>query len=350
MSAPLPIHLITGLLGSGKTTCLKQLIKQKPNTENWLILINEFGEVDIDTPQLQSQNHDNIQLKSIAGGCVCCSAQIGLVATLQQLLSTKNQFDRIFIEPTGLGHPAKIVDTLLKTTFPQALALQKIICLITPQQLTIERWKKSNVMRDLVTLADCILLNKTDLAEAENINEANQILQNLYPPKAEIQKTQFGQIDLKNILQSRPVQKFTVLSSSLVDIEFSTEHQQQLNQEQKAYYSKIPGILEAYSSQNRQGQTLSIGWIWEANTQFNRVKLKAIFNEIASYLLRAKGLLKTGNEWQLLNWSENQFDLSDIAWRNDSRLEILFLQDIDIPVDFIVDLENKLTNCIHNIK
>ena len=140
----LPTHLITGLLGSGKTTTLRQLLQQKPAHERWGIIINEFGEVDIDAATLQSQDSNDAVL-SVTGGCVCCSAQHGLTQAINQLLveSKENPISRLFIEPTGLGHPAKIIDTLRQSPFVPPLTLQPIICVITPQQLTPLRWQKS---------------------------------------------------------------------------------------------------------------------------------------------------------------------------------------------------------------
>ena len=68
----------------------------------------------------------------------------------------------------------------------------------------------------------------------------------------------------------------------------------------------------------------SIGWTWPVNTQFNRTKLKAFFEQPQLNINRAKGIIKTGKEWQLLQWADNQLSLSDIAWRQDSRLELFF--------------------------
>lgn len=185
---PLPVHLITGLLGSGKTTALTHLLSQKPPEENWGFIINEFGNIDIDAATL-SQANSNRQVLSIAGGCVCCTAQHGLKQAINQILKQQqpNQaLTRLWIEPTGLGHPAKIIDTLTRETFIQAIELQKVVCVITPHQLTPERWQKSAVMRDLVTLSDIILLNKTDLSQSEETQQAQQLLSHLYPPKLEI--------------------------------------------------------------------------------------------------------------------------------------------------------------------
>lgn len=353
----LPTHLITGLLGSGKTTTLRQLLLQKPAHERWGIIINEFGEVDIDVATLQSQESNDAVL-SVSGGCVCCSAQYGLTQAINQLLaeSKESPISRLFIEPTGLGHPAKIIDTLTQSSFVRPLSLQPILCVITPQQLTPLRWQKSTVMRDLVTLADIILLNKIDLSSADQQCTALELMHNSYPPKTQIKSTQQGMIPLTEILGSkqsnddRNVHSFTILNSN----EGFISHQKQTIQTSKAVESSLPGISQCLVQVASDTSELSsVGWIFDPKIQFNRIKLKTFFTVIAPILARGKGLLKTGNEWQLVNWSDGELNFQDIAWRQDSRLELLFNDTTNNTTNSLKNhkaIENQLLNCISKTK
>ncbi|EPG3354923.1 CobW family GTP-binding protein [Klebsiella pneumoniae] len=101
-------NLITGFLGSGKTTSILHLLAQKPADEKWAVLVNEFGEVGIDGALLADSG---ALLKEIPGGCMCCvnglPMQVGLNTLLRQ-----GKPDRLLIEPTGLGHPKQILDIL----------------------------------------------------------------------------------------------------------------------------------------------------------------------------------------------------------------------------------------------
>lgn len=345
MPAALPVHLITGLLGSGKTTCISQLIKQQPAHENWAILINEFGEVDIDSHLLTSQQNKNLSIHPIAGGCICCTAQIALTRAVNELLKNQPNLDRIFIEPTGLGHPAKVIDSLQTDHFVRPLSLQKVVCIISPQQLTKQRWNKSAVMRDLVHLADIIVLNKIDTSTQQALAESNQILNKCYPPKEEVIQADYAKVELAQLTSRRPDKQFTILNTSP-----STLHQQQTDQCQLNCPSTLPGTEHCYASQNAK-QVLSIGWIWDSNVQFNRTQLKQFFSEFNRHLVRAKGILKTGNEWQLLQWSDNQLSLEDMAWRQDSRLELIFkeLDENENPaVCSIEQIEQQLNETIHS--
>jgi len=343
-STPLPVHLITGLLGSGKTTTVKHLLTQKPENERWGILINEFGDIDIDVASLQSNASEQVSLKQVSGGCVCCTAQLSLVEAINQLLtqnSNSNQpLDRLLIEPTGLGHPAKIIDTLKHTTFKQPLALQAIVCVITPKQLTETRWQKSAVMRDLVTLADIVVLNQTDLSSESQQACSNAILENLYPSKSQVIHSRFGAVPLNTLMQAHTPAPFVFLAGL-------DEHHNQMVSESNEHASTIANTQACQVSTNAQQNIISVGWVWPASLQFNRVKLKTFFATLAPKLNRAKGLLKTGNEWQLINWTEQQLQFSDIAWRQDSRLELLIKPKIQLNFNDLKYIEAQLLNCIH---
>ncbi len=106
-------NLITGFLGSGKTTSILHLLAQKPADEKWAVLVNEFGEVGIDGALLADSG---ALLKEIPGGCMCCvnglPMQVGLNTLLRQ-----GKPDRLLIEPTGLGHPKQILDILTAAVY-----------------------------------------------------------------------------------------------------------------------------------------------------------------------------------------------------------------------------------------
>ncbi|MBN2647961.1 MAG: GTP-binding protein [Thiotrichales bacterium] len=317
----IPVYLITGLLGSGKTTCLRHLLTQKPDDEQWGVLVNEFGEIDIDGATLAET--PNLHLYRVSGGCLCCTAQWNLSQALTQL--SQVPLDRLFIEPTGLGHPSKILDTL--SQFPN-LQRQRTLCVITPKQLTQERWEKSAVMRDLVTLADQILLNKVDLSTpSERANSQALLAKHAVYPL--IQSTEFARINLLELLRPLPKAppfRFQIAPAfRLQSPEMPHAHQLQ------AWSSALPAVEQAWAQYQPETETLlAIGWQWSPQAQFNRVALKAWFALFGKSILRAKGLLRTGNEWQLLNYSEGQLTLEPIAWRKDSRLECLF--DTETPV------------------
>lgn len=340
-SQALPVHLISGLLGSGKTSCLIDLIKQKPLNEQWLIIINEFGDIDIDKAQISSFDDNNIYSAAVAGGCICCSAQLNLQqALIEQLQQHQHKIDRIFIEPTGLGHPAKIIDTLQKTPWPCELVLGRSVCLTNAEQLTEQNWQKSAVLRDLITLADIIVINKTDLAVEDDIKHCATFIGQLYPGKPTLIKSQFGKLDLAVICEKKTPQPLQILAAK-------DEHTKSLQQlKRSGFDSLISNTEQCFVQTDTANNLFSIGWQWTNKNQFNRVALKQFFANYAAHLLRAKGLIKTGNEWQLLNLSDGVLQFDDIAWRADSRLQLIFNSESENPIN-LRTLENDLQACLY---
>lgn len=334
-ASSLPVTLITGLLGSGKTTTLLNLLKQRPADEKWGVLVNEFGEIDIDGALIEAQQPET-PLSKVSGGCICCTAQIGLVQGLNRLLADAPDLTRLFIEPTGLGHPAQIIDTLKTGQFARPLQLQQTLCILNPCHVTPERWQKSAVMRDLVTLADWIIFNHTDTCPEAQIEFASQHLQSLYPPKTQIIATQFGQLtteQAEQVLSSiSNAASFRLLSATP---HLTGEHcETTISQE-----CTLPGCLEQVVQP--QPPHFAVGWRFNPQAQFNRVALKPFIESLWPQLVRAKGLIRTGKNWQLLQWQDRQLKLSDIAWRQDSRLELIF----DAPPN-LAELEAELAKCI----
>ncbi len=121
--ATTPVHLLAGFLGTGKTTTLLHLLAQRPATEKWAVIVNEFGEIGIDGVVLQQQD---IEVREISGGCLCCTTGPQLPVTVTRLLRD-HQPDRLFIETSGLAHLATLVDQLKRPPLGNALAIRLMI-------------------------------------------------------------------------------------------------------------------------------------------------------------------------------------------------------------------------------
>lgn len=151
------VNLITGFLGSGKTTTLRHLLAHKPDGERWAVLVNEFGEIGIDGALLAEAG---AVLKEIPGGCMCCVNGLPMQVGLNMLLKSKP--DRLLIEPTGLGHPRQILDMLTAEVYQPWIDLRATLCLIDPRQLADARVVENENFRDQLAAADIIVANKQD--------------------------------------------------------------------------------------------------------------------------------------------------------------------------------------------
>ena len=95
----IPVNIISGFLGSGKTTAIIKLLKEKTASEKWAVIINEFGKISIDGQTLRSSS-DAGSVFDIAGGCICCSAKGHFQENLEKIIQSGN-FSRIIVEPSG---------------------------------------------------------------------------------------------------------------------------------------------------------------------------------------------------------------------------------------------------------
>ncbi len=177
----IPIHVITGFLGSGKTRLLNQLLGQA-GMRNTAIIVNEFGEISIDHLLVQASTEDIMRL---AGGCLCCSVRTDLVKTLEQLFAKQQNndayhFSQVVIETSGLADPAPILRTLLDDAFVTAhFRLENVVTTVDTVYGT-EHLKDYEESVKQAALAHHLILTKTDLPQAD-VNSLLPRLKQLNP-------------------------------------------------------------------------------------------------------------------------------------------------------------------------
>jgi len=161
----IPISILTGFLGSGKTTILGHLLRQRGFSRT-AVIINEFGEVGLDHELVEASEDSFIELTT---GCLCCKIRTDLAQTLQDLLQRRDAgkcspFDRIVIETSGLAAPAPILQTLMTdTSIAGRLVLGGVVATVdtVTGAGTLQR---EDISQKQVALADKIVLTKLDLS------------------------------------------------------------------------------------------------------------------------------------------------------------------------------------------
>jgi G3E family GTPase len=161
----LPTTVLTGFLGSGKTTMLRHLLRQ-PEFSRTAVVINEFGEVGLDHELIEASEDSLIELQT---GCLCCKIRSDLAQTLGDLLRRRDDgrcapFDRIVIETSGLANPAPILQTLMTdATIAGRLVLGGVVTTVdaVTGAGTLDR---EGISQKQVAVADRIVLTKLDLA------------------------------------------------------------------------------------------------------------------------------------------------------------------------------------------
>ena len=166
----IPLTLISGYLGTGKTTLINQLLRT--TKKKIALLVNDFGDVNIDESLIESRTDS---LLSIAGGCVCCSYGNELIETLESMNSSEIQPDHIVLEASGIALPSKIIQTVSLMYF---LSFHGTVLLADASriQAQLNDVYISDTIRLQIQEHDLLVLNKTDLIGEEDLSNCMDVL------------------------------------------------------------------------------------------------------------------------------------------------------------------------------
>lgn len=168
----IPILLVTGFLGSGKTTFINDLLIAE-HSKRIAAIVNDFGAINIDEALLKSATDEVIGLKN---GCICCSLQGDLLRTLKQVLAGAKP-ELIVIEASGVADPQGIIDALMDPILWPAVSLDSVVCIVdTPDVLLNAQRVADPLWRTQVKAADIVQLSKVDVMAPDNLCKVTEQL------------------------------------------------------------------------------------------------------------------------------------------------------------------------------
>lgn len=290
----IPAHVVAGPLGVGKTTTLLSLFRHRPPGERWAVVVNEFGRVGIDGAVLADDGA--VAVKEIAGGCVCCVAGPALRTALVQILRQQRP-DRLFVEPTGLAHPAAIVDLLRSPGLVEHVEARGVIVLLDPRRLR----PADPLFRDLVAAADVLVGHRADECSDEQLDAFRAFAASLWPPPAQV------------VVASHGALPASVLGAIALD------------------RPRPPGLHPLPALQEH-------GLVWPPEVVFDADGLVRALQGLVrpggvlpAGVERAKGLFHTTRGWWLVHAGVDRIATEPVGWRRDSRVELISAGPIDGP-------------------
>lgn len=178
-----PVTVITGFLGSGKTTLVNHILVNRQGLRA-AVLVNDLGDVNIDGELIAGIGEGVVELSN---GCICCSLNNDLMDSLVQILERSQPIDHLIIETSGVSDPIPVAMTVLGAPFQKALRLDGIIAVVDAEHFG-HGVSNNDTAHSQIAHADMVLLNKCDLVKPARSAEVDRSIQAL-SPRARILRT-----------------------------------------------------------------------------------------------------------------------------------------------------------------
>ncbi|NRG17270.1 GTP-binding protein [Rhizobiales bacterium] len=212
----IPVTVLTGYLGAGKTTLMNRILTENHGTR-YAVIVNEFGEIGIDNDLLVESDEEIFEMNN---GCICCTVRGDLIRTVENLMKRKGSFDAILVETTGVADPAPVAQTFFMDDDVREKARLDSVVTVVDSRHVLKRLEDTEEAEDQIAFADVILLNKTDLVTADELKAVEDRIHSINP-YAVLHRTERCGIDLKAVLNRGAFDLDRILS---LDPQFLEDH------------------------------------------------------------------------------------------------------------------------------
>ena len=312
----IPTNIITGFLGAGKTSAILHLLKQKPAKERWAVLVNEFGEIGVDGSFFEGQHAESsgVFVREVPGGCMCCTAGLPMQIALNQLL-LRAKPSRLLIEPTGLGHPLEVLQSLSTSQYQNILDLQKIITLVDARKLSDERYTSHQTFNQQIAIADTVVGNKLDLYQAHEQASLENYVKQHGAAQAKVIFTQQGELS----------DEYLMGKTAAIAQNEHHHHQHHHHHHSSATKTQSPegplpecGYLKAV---NKGEGFYSIGWRFSPKYLFSHDQLFSLLSTIKAERMKAVFITEQG----IFSYNSSADNMTQTALDecSESRIEII---------------------------
>jgi len=303
-----PIVIITGYLGSGKTTLMQNILKQEKR--KIALIVNDMGSINIDASILNKTGNQvaQIEMVEMQNGCICCTLRDEFMAEIERLSQDKS-IEAIFVEASGISEPSSIAGAFInyeEMTENTRVYLKSVISVVDVDRIyreflhnlisdeEAEDGDVINLIMDQIEFCNLMILNKTDLLTADQIKEVKEGLRGLQQ-EAEMIECVNGEVDLDVILDRE-------------DFDF----------DEVEAYSAVQRALNNCDHDDEKACVDEYGissFVFEEKRPFNRDAFNKLVEEYPEVLIRTKGYIWFSDDW-------NHVQLFEQAGRNASVTEL----------------------------
>lgn len=330
MSKIVPVTILTGYLGAGKTTLINHVLN---NQEGYkvAVIVNDIGEVNIDAKLIGkggvvAENDDS--LVPLSNGCICCTLKVDLMKQIVELVKS-GKFDYILIEASGICEPMPIVQTLTVLSdetgsygIPKLCRLDNVVTVVDAMRLATEFGCGENLVKENIDEEDIenlliqqiefcntIILNKVDDVEPEELNRVRKIIKTLQP-KARIIETNYGKVEVKDIIDAKAFDFEEAASSAgwvqelEKDVEEEEEHHHEYDHhdheehehhhEEEHDHEHSEGHHHHHHHHHDEGEAEEYGigtFVYYRRKPLDRDAFEVFANNFPKSVIRCKGLI-----------------------------------------------------------
>jgi G3E family GTPase len=337
----MPVTIITGFLGSGKTTLLNHILSNRQDLKV-AILVNEFGDINIDSQLLVSMDEDMLELSN---GCICCTINDGLVDAVYSVLERDDQVDYMVIETTGVADPLPIILTFLGTELRDLTRLDSIVTVVDSETFTPDHFDSEAAFKQ-IAYADVTILNKTDLTDLDQIQNLEAYISTV-KEGARILHSQHGQVPLPLILDvgyNNPE-----AYADLVQEEIEQSQPDHLHEHHHHDHHHDDHTHHHHEHHHHHSDHLDndgfVSIAFESDRPFDVKKFETFLQEhLPQGVFRGKGILwfKESDLRNVFQLSGPRFDLQGEAWRTPPKNQLVLIGR-NLNAD---ELRQQLANCL----
>ena len=322
----MPVTIITGFLGSGKTTLLNHILSSNKDLKI-AVLVNEFGDINIDGQLLVSMDEAMVELSN---GCICCTINDDLVDAVYRVMERDDRVDYMVIETTGLADPLPIMLTFLGTELRDLTRLDSIITMVDAETFTPDHFESEAALKQ-ITYADVTIVNKVDLASSNQVKTLEEYLSSV-KEGVRILHSQQGQVPLPLILDvgyNNPESYAELVQEEIEQTEHDQHHGHKHGHHGHEHYHH--GHEHHEHHHHHSAHLDNDGFVsiaFESDCPFHLKKFEHFLqNKLSKNVFRAKGILwfeesELRNIFQL---SGLRFSIDEEEWRTPPRNQLVFI-------------------------
>ena len=314
----IPITLLTGYLGAGKTTLMNHLLSNQQGYKV-AVIVNDIGEVNIDSSLIQKGGvvqEEDASLVPLTNGCICCTLKVDLMKQIAELAQS-GKFDYILIEASGICEPLPIVQTIAmmdgsvpNSDVPPIVRLDCVVTVVDALRLVDEFGGGEKLMGDVdeedienlliqqIEFCSTIVINKVDEVSKEDLDKVRAVVKALQP-KAKIIETNYAKVDLKDVLDTKQFDIEETYSSAGWIAEFEKEedddhdHDHEHHEHEHEHHHDHDHGHHHHDHDHGEAEEYGIGsFVYYRRKPFNLDKIRNWANErFPANVIRCKGII-----------------------------------------------------------